>query len=84
MRRKKIDSKLRRLVWELYGNECSICGEADKKILQVHHISGDASDNEIDNLMLVCVWCHALCFHIDKIDKMLAWVENRIQKKYFR
>ena len=78
MKREKINPKLRQLVWELYDNECSICGEEDKKILQIHHVDCDANNNDLDNLLLVCVICHALCFHPLKIQKMIEWVEKRL------
>ncbi len=30
------------------------------KMLDVHHIDGDRSNNLIENLEVLCVWCHAL------------------------
>ena len=43
------------------GCKCSECGyEDDDRMLDVHHIDGDRSNNHIDNLEVLCVWCHAL------------------------
>lgn len=50
--------EIRKLVKELYGNQCAYCGEKNRKILQIHHIDHDPSNNDIHNLVLICVWCH--------------------------
>ena len=50
----------------LFGKElrCSKCGLSEwqgKPIpLEVHHIDGDSSNNEINNLEFLCLNCHAL------------------------
>lgn len=30
-----------------------------EKMFDVHHIDGDRSNNELPNLVVLCVWCHA-------------------------
>lgn len=43
-----------------YGPECSECRyNKDDRMLDVHHIDQDRSNNELDNLLVLCVWCHA-------------------------
>jgi len=49
---------------------CQICGCQTKngkgskgKIGQIHHISGDKNDNSYDNLILLCINCHAAVHH---------------------
>lgn len=52
---------------EKFGYKCWKCG-FDKNIfrtnktciLQVHHIDGNAKNNEIENLQILCPNCHAL------------------------
>lgn len=43
-----------------YENKCSGCGDNDIRILEVHHIDGDRSHNDITNLMILCPKCHTL------------------------
>ena len=43
-----------------YGIHCQQCGyKNDERMLDVHHIDSDRSNNELDNLVVLCVWCHA-------------------------
>lgn len=43
-----------------YKAECVSCGYAEqKKMLDVDHIDGNHSNNAVDNLQILCVWCHA-------------------------
>lgn len=41
--------------------KCSRCGyDQDEKMLDVHHKDGDRSNNQLENLEVLCLWCHAL------------------------
>lgn len=40
----------------LLENKCSICGKT--KRLELHHIDGDPSNNELNNLQILCIECH--------------------------
>jgi len=43
------------------GKRCSRCGfEKDERMLDVDHIDCDRLNNDITNLQVLCVWCHAL------------------------
>jgi hypothetical protein len=43
-----------------YGSACCKCGYAnDVRMLDVDHIDSDRDNNEVDNLQVMCVWCHA-------------------------
>ena len=44
-----------------HGPVCKNCGYgATVKMLDVHHRDGDRSNTSVDNLEVLCVWCHAL------------------------
>lgn len=41
--------------------KCTRCGyEEDVKMLDVHHKDKDRRNNKLENLEVLCVWCHAL------------------------
>lgn len=44
-----------------YGARCKVCDYSqDSRMLDVHHIDEDRSHNDLPNLVVLCVWCHAL------------------------
>jgi hypothetical protein len=44
-----------------YGAKCQSCGyDQDHRMLDVDHIDDDRLNNNISNLQVLCVWCHAL------------------------
>jgi hypothetical protein len=44
-----------------YGPQCCQCNYSeDPRMLDVDHIDSDRSNNSIENLQVLCVWCHAL------------------------
>ena len=44
-----------------YGAKCNRCGYCEhEKVLQVHHVDHDRSNNEIDNLEVICPTCHSV------------------------
>ena len=51
------NAKLRARVFRAYGRRCAECGRADVAI-EVHHVSGDTSDNRLANLRPLCRDCH--------------------------
>lgn len=51
----------RERAFKKYGIVCSKCQyREDDRMLDVHHKDGNRSNNKIDNLEVLCVWCHAL------------------------
>ena len=49
----------RNIALENYPKVCAAnCGIDDARILQVHHIDGKNSNNDVSNLMLLCPTCH--------------------------
>lgn len=47
-----------------YGSKCQnahcTLHNVQEEMLDVHHIDGNRENNKIDNLIVLCVWCHAL------------------------
>ena len=42
------------------GARCAVCGyHEDQRMLDVDHIDGDRSNNDLSNLQVLCVWDHA-------------------------
>ena len=68
----------------LRGHRCEKCGreewEGEKIPLHIHHKDGDHYNNELDNLQLLCLNCHALTenFCTKKKEKKIVPEENFI------
>lgn len=51
----------RRKAFGYYPHECQLCGYSENKAaLVVHHIDHDRSNDDIDNLIILCANCHAV------------------------
>lgn len=54
-------SVYRRRAFKKYGKFCAKCGYHEyEQMLDVDHIDSDRTNNKIENLQVLCVWCHAL------------------------
>jgi hypothetical protein len=56
--------KISRAYRGLKNYTCEDCGleiekALDRRFVHVHHISGDKTDNSIDNLKCLCIFCHS-------------------------
>ena len=52
-------SNYRRLAFDNYPHNCAVCGyNEDTRILEVHHIDEDRSNNRLSNLVILCPICH--------------------------
>ena len=61
------DRAYRRLAFEAFevkcnaGQQCPLYGmKLPNFMLEVDHINGNHFDNQIENLQILCVWCHRL------------------------
>lgn len=61
----QLSSHIKRYLRDQLGSACSVCGWDDKHPLdnailtEFDHIDGDASNNKIDNLRILCPNCHS-------------------------
>ena len=61
-----ISHHIRRFLREKYNNKCSKCGwgeinpHTNNVPLEIHHKDGDYTNNDENNLDLLCPNCHAL------------------------
>jgi predicted HNH restriction endonuclease len=44
-----------------------LCGKDDKRIIAVHHIDKNRSNNKLKNLAWLCYNCHFLVHHYSEI-----------------
>lgn len=54
----------RKLMKEI--GRCEHCGTDDKRVLTMHHIDRNRSNNERENLLLLCWNCHAIVHYEEK------------------
>lgn len=56
-------SRYRERALAYYGEQCIICGYGVRHILEVHHIDKDRSNNELNNLAVLCPTHHKETHH---------------------
>lgn len=52
-----MNTKIRENAIEEHGRDCDVCGET-KDDIEIHHIDGDPTNNQLSNLAPVCNDCH--------------------------
>lgn len=53
---------------------CVKCGLNDERILSVHHLDHDRQNNNISNLVWICLNCHFLVHHDKEVEKDINMV----------
>jgi hypothetical protein len=54
-------SRYRKRALREYGAKCKECGYSElTKMLDADHIDSNRKNSKIENLQVLCVWCHAL------------------------
>lgn len=74
--------KIQDLIYFETDDSCAICGIRGIDVLSEHHINSDSSNNEYDNLIILCYNCHQK-FHNDKgltKEKIIDRKRHLIQK----
>ncbi len=62
--RKHRYSGLADIVMERDQKKCTICGHSNK--ICIHHINEDPKDNRLDNLIVLCRFCHIVVERINR------------------
>ncbi len=50
---------------------CVSCGSMDKRVLIAHHIDHNRKNNDLENLIWVCLNCHHLIHHFKEVEMSL-------------
>lgn len=87
--RKELPRAIRNYLLDLSGQKCSRCGWSEvsptlgRVPLQVDHEDGDASNNTINNLRVLCPNCHSLTptFGAQNIGRGRAWRYNKEKRE---
>ena len=69
----------RKLAFEKYAHICAYCGFGVEAVLEVAHIDGDRSNNELVNLVILCPNCHKM-LDLDLIAERVARTMRRRKK----
>lgn len=63
----RIKTTYRSIAFAAFSHECFDCKfNTHEKVLQVHHIDKDRSNNDLTNLVILCPTCHAVRHLLDK------------------
>jgi len=77
------NSNLKPNLIKFRGHKCEDCGLSEWKggniPLELHHIDGNRSNNEVNNLQLLCCNCHALTPNYRRNKDVLSKRENGIK-----
>lgn len=60
----------REILMTVTSNElvCALCGIEEKRVLVAHHIDHNRKNNEVSNLIWLCMNCHYLVHHDEKLN----------------
>ena len=74
-----MNQEIKEVVILISGNQCQRCGVVfsgdDAKLRQIHHRDRNRRNNNLENLELLCFYCH-WAEHNFKIE-MLEWVLDK-------
>ncbi|MCX6788030.1 MAG: HNH endonuclease signature motif containing protein [Candidatus Kaiserbacteria bacterium] len=86
---KNISGHIKRFLLEKHDEKCSVCGWNEKHSstgrvpLEVDHLDGNADNNAVENVRLLCPNCHALTPSFRNLNKGngRAWRKEYLKKK---
>ena len=86
---KNISGHIKRFLLEKYGKKCSLCGWNKKNPstgrvpIEVDHLDGNADNNYVENVRLLCPNCHSLTPSFRNLNKGngRAWRKEYLKKK---
>jgi len=59
--------------------KCGLCNTEDKRVLAVHHVDRNHSNNKLDNLAWLCHNCHFLVHHDNVERQRFAGIHNSLR-----
>ena len=86
---KNISGHIKRFLLEKYEEKCSLCGWNERHSstlrapLEVDHLDGNADNNYVENVRLLCPNCHALTPSFRNLNKGngRTWRKQYLKKK---
>jgi len=60
---------------KIRGKKCEKCGYNKHEVLQIHHKDRNRSNNEIENLELICPNCHFEEYYLEK-----SWLKAELSQ----
>ncbi|MFM9909208.1 MAG: HNH endonuclease [Chitinophagaceae bacterium] len=76
------EKKVRAFLQKEINSQCPFCPSEDVGYFEIHHIDEDPSNNEINNLLLLCPTCHSKITKGDiSINEVLLIKQNGKQKQ---
>lgn len=68
-----------------YGYQCCVCGLDDiHKLLEVHHIDGNHSNDDISNLVVLCTACHFEAHRDSNTGRHMSDINKEFQSKIYK
>lgn len=79
-KRKETQNTYRRIAFEHYEHKCHVCGWCDDdRVLEVHHIDEDRTNNDVTNLIILCPICHSyISLHIYTLHQLMEITKKNI------
>lgn len=84
---KNISGHIKRYLVEKFGEQCSACGWSKKHPItcrvpvEVDHTDGNASNNDLNNVRLLCPNCHALTPSFRNLNKGKGRTWRKVTQK---
>lgn len=72
----------RKKAWDHYPHKCNRCEVENPKVLRVHHKDRNRENNDLDNLEILCLNCHALEHDFNPVKNLGIYARKGHKKDY--